>query len=251
MLTMLVTQQGFFLSKKYPNHSVGNLRIEPQPMGNEEKLIETARKSLLKAVDYDTKQKPNDALRCYMEGIDALDKAVKTMSLEDSRRAPLYKQIAQYVGFLEQRKIEANSVGHGYDKIFGRCLDDQLTAVKVQDAYVSAHHQILNFVRFCELVVSNAPNLRCINLLTGMEARNNQAAFDELSRSLEKVNVVLKVEFSPSIHDREIRFNNGWIVKVGRGLDYFKNPGKYVLGASDLNFRPCHETTVDIMRQKK
>ncbi|EYC21930.1 hypothetical protein Y032_0018g3617 [Ancylostoma ceylanicum] len=119
------------------------------------------------------------------------------------------------VGFLEQRKIAANSTGHGYDKIFGKCLDDKLTAVHVQDAYVSAHHQILNFVRFCELVVSQAPNLRCINLLTGMEAKNNQGAFNELAQSLEKVNVVLKVDFSPSLHDREIRFNNGWIVKIG------------------------------------
>ncbi|XGW14018.1 hypothetical protein V3C99_000363 [Haemonchus contortus] len=234
-------------------------------MSKEDNLIESAKKSLIKAVDYDRKEKPNDALRLYMEGIDYLDKAVKMMSIDDNRRSPLYKQIAQYVsraeqlkdatkvevGFLEQRRIEANSVGHGYDKIFGRCLDDKLTAVDVQDAYVCAHHQILNFVRFCELVVGNAPNIRCITLRTGMDARNNQLAFDELTRSLEKVNVVLKVEFIPSLHDREIRFNNGWIVKIGRGLDYFKNPGKYVLGASDMNFRQCHETTVDIMRQKK
>lgn len=64
----------------------------------------------------------------------------------------------------------------------------------------------MNFVRFCELVVSGAPNIRCINLLTGMEGRNSQSAFDELARSLEKVNVVLKVEFSSSLHDREIRY---------------------------------------------
>ncbi|KAL6725977.1 hypothetical protein Aduo_007993 [Ancylostoma duodenale] len=234
-------------------------------MSKEEKLIEKAKTSLLDAVKYDKNDKPNDALRNYMKGIDLLDQAVKLMSLDDERRSPLYRQIAQYVtraeqlkdatkievGFLEQRKIAANSTGHGYDKIFGKCLDDKLTSVHVQDAYVSAHHQILNFVRFCELVVSQAPNVRCINLLTGMEAKNNQSAFNELAQSLEKVNVVFKVDFSPSLHDREIRFNNGWIVKIGRGLDYFKNPGKYVLGASDLNFRPCHETTVDILRQKK
>ncbi|PIO77054.1 MIT domain protein [Teladorsagia circumcincta] len=239
--------------------AASGVEVDVVLMSKEDKLIESAKKSLIKAVDYDKKEKPNDALRYYMDGIDSLDKAVKLMSLDDNRRSPLYKQIAQYVsraeqlkeatkvevGFLEQRRIEANSVGHGYDKIFGRCLDDKLTAVSVQDAY------ILNFVRFCELVVGNAPNIRCITLRTGMDARNNQPAFDELAHSLEKVNVVLKVEFSPSIHDREIRFNNGWIIKIGRGLDYFKNPGKYVLGASDMNFRQCHETTVDIMRQKK
>ncbi|KAJ1366565.1 hypothetical protein KIN20_027253 [Parelaphostrongylus tenuis] len=166
------------------------------------------------------------------------------MSLEDNRRSQLCKQIAQYVsraellkaatkievGFLEQRKITANSVGHGYDKIFGKCLDDKLTAVHVQDAYIIAHHQILNFIQFCELVVSRAPNIRCINLLTGMEARNNQDAFNELRDSLEKANVVLKVEFSSSIHDREIRFNNGWIVKIGRGLDYFQKARQILFG---------------------
>ncbi|KAK6028315.1 hypothetical protein OSTOST_05636, partial [Ostertagia ostertagi] len=155
-------------------------------MSKEDKLIESAKKSLIKAVDYDKKEKL--MMLCAITWMESTSwtKAFKA-------------------------SIEANSVGHGYDKIFGRCLDDKLTAVSVQDAYVCAHHQILNFVRFCELVVGNAPNIRCITLRTGMEARNNQVAFDELTQSLEKVNVVLKVEFSPSIHDREIRFNNGWI----------------------------------------
>ncbi|VDP48455.1 unnamed protein product [Heligmosomoides polygyrus] len=73
-------------------------------MGKEEALIESAKSSLLKAVEYDAKKKPNDALRHYMQGIDQLDKAVKLMSLEDSRRTPLYKQIAQYVSRAEQLK---------------------------------------------------------------------------------------------------------------------------------------------------
>ncbi|KJH43219.1 MIT domain protein [Dictyocaulus viviparus] len=224
-------------------------------MSNEEKYIEEAKNLLVKAVSYDKNEKPNDALRYYMLGIEKLDKAVKSpafqdisrcMASDDCRKGPLYKQIAQYISraellkaatkievrFLEQRKIVDNSVGHGYDKIFGKCLDDKLTAVYVQDAYIIAHHQILNFIQFCELVVTNAPNIRYINLITGTEAKNNEHAFEELSGSFEKINVVLKVEFSAVIHDREIRFNNGWIVKIGRGLDYFKKPGKYVLDQS-------------------
>ncbi|KAK5984957.1 hypothetical protein GCK32_012634 [Trichostrongylus colubriformis] len=46
-------------------------------MSKEEKLSESAKKSLIIAVDYDKKEKPKDALQYYMEGIDFLDKAVK------------------------------------------------------------------------------------------------------------------------------------------------------------------------------
>ena len=44
------------------------------------------------------------------------------------------------------------------------------------------------------------------------------------------------------------RFNNGWVVKIGRGLDYIKNtPHKFVgLGVHDFDYRHCLQTTVDI-----
>lgn len=44
---------------------------------------------------------------------------------------------------------------------------------------------------------------------------------------------------------------NGWIVKIGRGLDYFKpTDSKFSIGAMDYDLRPCHETTVDIFHGK-
>lgn len=46
-------------------------------MSKEDKLIEKAKTSLLDAVKYDKNDKPNDALRHYMNGIDLLDQAVK------------------------------------------------------------------------------------------------------------------------------------------------------------------------------
>ena len=46
------------------------------------------------------------------------------------------------------------------------------------------------------------------------------------------------------------RINNGWIIKIGRGLSYFKAPaGKFCLGYHDLDLRPCQETTVDIIHK--
>lgn len=47
------------------------------------------------------------------------------------------------------------------------------------------------------------------------------------------------------------RLSNGWIIKIGRGLDYFKAPnGKFVLGACDLELRPCLETIIDIFHKQ-
>lgn len=72
------------------------------------------------------------------------------------------------------------------------------------------------------------------------------------------------------------RFNNGWIIKIGRGLDYFKRPkvglqtdssfslmplslillmarsvrfifqGRFSIGYCDYDLRQCQETSVDI-----
>ena len=75
---------------------------------------------------------------------------------------------------------------------------------------------------------------------------------DEIKESLAQRNISLIVNYSTSLHDREIRLSNGWIVKIGRGLDYFKPPEsreKFCLGFHDYDLRMCHATTVDIFHQ--
>ena len=53
------------------------------------------------------------------------------------------------------------------------------------------------------------------------------------------------------MHDREIRVDNGWIIKIGRGLDFYQKPeGWFEIGTHDLDLRKCLETKVDIFRQK-
>jgi ATP-dependent Lon protease len=51
------------------------------------------------------------------------------------------------------------------------------------------------------------------------------------------------------MHDREIRLDNGWIIKIGRGLDFYQKPnGWFEIGANDLFLRKCLETKVDIFK---
>ncbi len=72
---------------------------------------------------------------------------------------------------------------------------------------------------------------------------------DELKQSLLEMDVTLEVLFKPNLHDREIRIDNGWIVKIGRGLDFYQKPQSWFsVGANDLSLRPCLETKVDIFK---
>jgi hypothetical protein len=61
----------------------------------------------------------------------------------------------------------------------------------------------------------------------------------------------VEVVYSEVLHDREIRLDNGWIIKIGRGLDYFKPVDRHCLGWSDYYFRPCKATTVDIFHKNE
>ena len=62
--------------------------------------------------------------------------------------------------------------------------------------------------------------------------------------------MILEVRVNPNLHDREIRLDNGWVVKIGRGLDIYQPPGSWLeIGALDLSLRKCQETKVDIYRE--
>jgi ATP-dependent Lon protease len=63
------------------------------------------------------------------------------------------------------------------------------------------------------------------------------------------LDVFLDMQLNPDLHDREIRFDNGWVIKISRGLDFYQKPsGWFEIGANDLGLRKCLETKVDIFR---
>ena len=76
-----------------------------------------------------------------------------------------------------------------------------------------------------------------------------QYALGELHQSLLERDVLLDFTFKKKMHDREIRLNNGWVIKIGRGLDFYqKPPSWFTVGANEMSLRPCLETKVDIYR---
>ena len=141
--------------------------------------------------------------------------------------------------------------GYSYESIMGLYLQGA-KAVVIEDPYIRLQHQIQNFVRFCETVLK-AGTVKRITLITGHDDKTPLAdmaeKLEELKQSLLELDVELEVKLNPNIHDREIRLDNGWTIKIGRGLDIYQKPTSWFeVGAHDLNLRKCLETKVDIFR---
>ena len=147
--------------------------------------------------------------------------------------------------------IKYGETGHTYETILAPYLKNA-REVRIEDPYIRATHQIHNFVRFCEAVVKHSA-VRKIQLVTGFDEDTPLAEVEDklkdLQQSLIEIDVVLDIDFNPNIHDREIRLDNGWIVKIGRGLDIYQRPDSwFAIGTNDLSLRACLETKVDVFK---
>jgi len=169
--------------------------------------------------------------------------------------APASTMIGVSTGELKEQHftILYGDTGYSYESILGPYLHGAKVVV-IEDPYIRLQHQIQNFVRFCETAL-RAGTVKRINLVTGYDD-NTQLAdigekLEELKQSLLELDVVLEVKLNPNMHDREIRLDNGWVIKIGRGLDFYQKPGTWFeVGANDLSLRKCLETKVDIYRAK-
>ncbi|MDF1671813.1 MAG: BREX system Lon protease-like protein BrxL [Roseovarius sp.] len=141
--------------------------------------------------------------------------------------------------------------GHTYETIIGPYLKGA-RAIIIEDPYIRLQHQIQNFVRFCEMAL-NSGTIKSITLITGYDDRTQldeiSERLGELKQSLLELDVTLEIQLNSNLHDREIRLDNGWVIKIGRGLDFYLKPGSWFeVGATDLSLRKCLETKVDIFR---
>lgn len=141
--------------------------------------------------------------------------------------------------------------GYSYESIFAPYLPG-VKSIEVEDPYIRLPHQIQNFVRFAETAV-RLSGVKRIDLTTNYEddiqKRDIDEKLSELKQSLLEMDIVFDYDFNPNLHDREIRLDNGWVVKIGRGLDFYQKPVSwYELGVNDLSLRKCLETKVDIYR---
>ncbi|KZC09258.1 PREDICTED: MIT domain-containing protein 1-like [Dufourea novaeangliae] len=234
--------------------------------------MESAAASILKrAVEMDKEEQYTMALVLYQEGVQILLETMKETK-DTARQKHFATRASEYLDraeklkalinkkkaagtYRELTKIESGSTGHGYSSVFGRFLDAAVTYIHIEDPYIRAFHQCQNLVRLCELAVRKCHALSKISLVTTVDSEDKKhqiARLEELKKSLSSHLISFEVEFSDTLHDRQISLSNGWVIKIGRGLDYFKAPdGKFVLGSCDLELRPCLETTIDIFHRSQ
>lgn len=125
-------------------------------------------------------------------------------------------------------------------------------SVVIEDPYIRATHQVQNFIRFCEAILKQ-PTVKKIQLITSYDENTNVQELAErlqdVKQSLLELDVELDIKVNENLHDREIRIDNGWTVKIGRGLDFFQKPDTWFsVGMNDLALRKCLETKVDIYK---
>jgi ATP-dependent Lon protease len=98
------------------------------------------------------------------------------------------------------------------------------------------------------------PTIRAITLVTSYDERTDlpdlKEKLEALQQSLLEIDVTLDTQMNTNLHDREIRLDNGWIIKIGRGLDFYQKPDSWFsVGANDDSLRKCLKTKVDIFRE--
>lgn len=148
--------------------------------------------------------------------------------------------------------IHYGAIGYSYESIMGDYLVGA-KSVEIDDPYLRLPHQIQNFVRFCEAVVKN-PTIRTIKLSTTYDERTDVKEMadylSDVQQSLLEMDIKLDIDINEHLHDREIRIDNGWTIKIGRGLDMYQKPDSwYGIGANDLSLRKCLETKIDIFKR--
>lgn len=163
----------------------------------------------------------------------------------------------QHVDRLEDKAVEKHfeirygDIGYSYESIIGPYLKG-VKSVEIDDPYIRASHQVHNFVRLCEVFVK-VPSIKKIVLVTSYDEQNDvkevSDRLDELKQSLLELDITLEVKVSEDLHDCEIRLDNGWIIKIGRGLNFYQKPElSFGIGSNDLALRRCLETRVDIFQ---
>lgn len=147
--------------------------------------------------------------------------------------------------------IHYGATGYSYESIIGSYLEGA-KSIEIEDPYVRVTHQIQNFVRFCEAVIKS-PNIKRIRLITSYDGdtdlKEMSDRLSELQQSLLELDIELELKINEHLHDRQIKVDNGWVIKIGRGLDFFQKPDSwFTIGTNDLSLRKCLETNVDIFR---
>ncbi|KAH8416285.1 hypothetical protein KR222_003204 [Zaprionus bogoriensis] len=227
-----------------------------------------AKEMLIRAVECDQSGRILEAQTLYQDGIAQLMTFVNDEP-DEQRRQTFLRRIKEYLDRADAIKarvngklmlgevvahisIEENDTNFDYDRIFGKYLTDQTVEILLEEPYMQQKYHYHNLVRFLELAVTNCAHFKYFRLLTKKDTANSEQQQNNLAQirsDLERRGIVFYVKFEDSLHDRKIFLSNGYIIKIGRGLHFYKpSSPMYSIGLVNYRYRKCLQTDVDIWR---
>ncbi|KAH8317188.1 hypothetical protein KR074_000702 [Drosophila pseudoananassae] len=229
-----------------------------------------AKELLIRAVECDQSGRILEAQTLYTDGIAQLLSFVNGEP-DEAKRKVFLTRIKEYMDRADAIKarvngklmlgevvshvsIEENDTGYDYEQVFGQYMDKHTIEILLEEPYLTQNYQYQNLVRFLELAITNCPNLKYFRLIT-KEAQDpkypdqQKTNLGQIRADLERRHIAVSIKYEDSLHDRKIYLSNGFIIKIGRGLHFYKaaNP-MYSIGLVNYKFRKCLQTDVDIWR---
>lgn len=154
-----------------------------------------------------------------------------------------------------EREVASNATGYSYDRLFGAYLYGA-TEVCIIDSYIKLPHQFRNLVELMQLFIEVKDRKQKIKIklrTTTSDTFQDQmeVAFYELTQSLTDDNIEFSYDYT-GLHDRSIIMDNGWQIKLGRGLDIWqKTDGMFDLSSVIQTHRKCRDFSVTIRKHNK
>ncbi len=125
--------------------------------------------------------------------------------------------------------VEENQTGVSYNKLFGKYLQGA-SKIEITDPYIRNFPQIRNLMEFIEMLASikNEADEIYIHLVTGEDDHKPFQQDDYLGKirgTFSNIGIFFTWDYDDTntIHARSIVLNNGWKIKLDRGLDIFQH----------------------------
>lgn len=148
-----------------------------------------------------------------------------TLSFVDVRneaeKAALQRNLVQYETRIETIKaiiqaqktenkhklvaIKDDATGYSYESLFGEYLGTGVTQVTIRDPYIRQRHQINCLISLLELLKRKCDFLKSVKLVTGFQDAEQDRNLKELKVDLANYGVNLLIEYSDTLHDRDIQ----------------------------------------------
>lgn len=183
---------------------------------------------------------------------DYLDEGLALLNNQSSSRV-VSLVISEEELIEREYQINDDDMGYSYESLFGAYIA-RAKRIDIKEPYLKLRYQLDNFNRLCSLI-AQIGNISVIELITaqleGDDKDLSDSYLEDVKRRLEEdFSITLNWKRNPSLHEREIRTDNGWIILSDRGLDiYKKTDSRNEFGYFDLGLRKCKQTKIHIRKE--